>query len=219
MHVLVGVGAALLLAGCSDRPNDLVDNRYYQDPEPTTSNTTPPPAPAQDPSPAAAPTTRRKAVELDGHAMTAKDLAEEGVQPAGSPARTVQPALPDCQAPLGAAKAAYQIAWAYPTGSTIRQYLAEYGEKAGDVVAAARAKLTCGTYSAAGSEVRVGTPATANGQVSWCATSSRQSACTVLEADGTVLSVVVVTASTEAKAKAAVTRIAPLAATALGRNS
>ncbi|ONI89907.1 hypothetical protein ALI144C_04250 [Actinosynnema sp. ALI-1.44] len=219
MHVLVGVGAALLLAGCSDRPNDLVDNRYYRNPDPTTTSASPPSAPTQAPTPAAAPATRQKTVELDRLAMTAKDLAEEGVQPSGSPTRTVQPTLPDCQAPLGEADAAYQTAWTYPTGSTIRQYLAEYRENAADVITAVRAKLTCGTYPAAGSEVRVSAPVAANGQVSWCATSSRQSACTVLDDNGTVLSVVVVTAVTEAKAKSAVTRIAPLAATALGRNS
>nr|CEL20415.1 hypothetical protein [Kibdelosporangium sp. MJ126-NF4]CTQ97640.1 hypothetical protein [Kibdelosporangium sp. MJ126-NF4] len=219
MHVLVGVAAALLLTGCSDRPNDLVDNRYYQDPESATTSAPPPSTPAPPPSPAAAPTTQRRAAELDGRAMTAQDLAAEGVQPSGSPTRTVQPTLPDCQVPLGDAQSGYQAGWAYPTGSTVRQYLAEYREKAEDVVAAARAKITCGTYKSAGTDVRVSAPVVTDKQVSWCATSSKQSACTVLEADGPVLSVVVVTATTEAKAKAAVTRIAPLAATALGRNS
>ncbi|CAM4248581.1 hypothetical protein KIPE111705_46130 [Kibdelosporangium persicum] len=220
MHVLAGVGAALLLAGCSDRPNDLRDNRYYQDPEPApVSTSSPASTPQQPPRPAAAPTARPKALELDKFALTAADLAGEGVQPSGSPARTVQATLPDCQAPLGDAAAAYQTAWSYPTGSTIRQYLAEYEGNAEEIVTSARAKLTCGRYQAGGAEVRVSAPAVADKQVSWCATSTRQSACTVLTAHGRVLSVVVVTAATEAKAKPAVTRIAPLAATALARNS
>ncbi|WP_125727851.1 hypothetical protein [Kibdelosporangium aridum] len=220
VHVLAGVGAALLLASCSDRPNDLRDNRYYKDPEPPPSSAPPaPPVQQETPRPAAAPTTQRKAAQLDRVAMTAQDLAEEGVQPSGSPSRAVQVALPDCQAPLGKATSAYQTAWEYPTGSTVRQYLAEYDGNAEEIVTAARAKLNCGKYQSGGAEVRVSTPAVTDGQVSWCATSSRQSSCTVLEADGSVLSVVVVTATTEAKAKPAVTRIAPLAATALARNS
>ncbi|MCE7003412.1 hypothetical protein LWC34_11310 [Kibdelosporangium philippinense] len=219
MHVLAGVGAALLVASCSNRPNDLRDNRYYQDPEPTQTSTSSsavvmPPQPAAVPPPV-----KGAAPKLDLVAMTAEDLAEEGVQPTGSPTRTVQTTLPDCQAPLGKATSAYQTAWSYPSGSTVRQYLAQYEENAEEIVTAARAKLNCGKYTASGAEVRVSAPAVADGQVSWCATSTRQSSCTTLEADGPVLSVVVVTAATEAKAKPAVTRIAPLAATALARNS
>lgn len=219
VHVLAGVGAALLLASCSDRPNDLRDSKYYEGPRPPQSSAPPVPTTQQTPRPAAAPTPAPKALELDRFALTAADLAEEGVQRTGT-ARTVQPSLADCEASLGKAKAAYQTTWSYPTGSTIRQYLAEYDGPAEAVITAARGELTCGKYQSGGAEVRVSAPVEGGeGQVSWCATSSRQSACTVLKAEGPVLSVVVVTAATETKAKPAVTRIAPLAATALGRNS
>jgi hypothetical protein len=222
VHVLAGVGTALLLASCSERPNDLVGNRYYQDPVTPTSSAAPPrqqERPAA-PQPAAAPaTTERKKLELDRFAMTAADLAAEGVQPAGT-TRTVLTDLPDCEAPLGAAKSAYQASWTYPTGSTVRHYVAEYDGDADEIVTGVRDRLTCGKYRADNAEVRLSTPvADGNGQVSWCATSSKQSSCTVLGSAGPVLSVVIVTAATENKAKPAVTRIAPLAATALARNS
>lgn len=221
-HVLASAGAALLLASCSGKPNDLAGNRYYEDPGTTTTSLSRRSASAAvSPSraPAATPTPRRAAVELDRFAMTAADLAEEGVQPAGT-ARTRLETLADCQAPLGAAGSAFQATWTYPTGSTVRQYLAEYADDAADVVTGIRAGLACEKYRADGVEVRVGRPAVAaNGQVSWCATSARQATCTVVEATGLVLSVVTVTAATENKARPAVTRIAPLAATALARNS
>jgi hypothetical protein len=221
VHVLAGVGTALLLAGCSQRPNDLADHRYNQDPA------TPPVAPVT-PSPAAQPETprqvvappvERKKLELDLFALTAADLAAEGVQPAGTTRASLKN-LPDCEVPLGAAKSAYQTSWAYPTGSTVRHYVAEYDGDASEVVTGIRGRLSCGKYRADNVEVRLSTPvADGNGQVSWCATSSRQSSCTVLGSAGPVLSIVVVTAATENKAKPAVTRIAPLAATALARNS
>lgn len=217
VHVLASAGAALLLASCSGKPNDLAGNRYYEDPE-----TTPPAAAPPEPMRAAAPpsaTVRPEPVALDKFALTAADLAEEGVQPAGT-ARTILATLPDCQVPLGAAKSAFQTTWAYPTGSTVRQYLAEYADGADEVVTRVRGALKCSKYRADNAEVRVSPPVEAgNGQVSWCATSSKQAACTVIGAAGPVLSVVVVTAATENKAKPAVTRIAPLAATALARNS
>ncbi|MBP2325662.1 hypothetical protein JOF56_006047 [Kibdelosporangium banguiense] len=222
VHVLAGVGTALLLAGCSGRPNDLVDNRYYQDSAATPSSSAAPVRQQQEPpSPVAAPatTTQRKKLELDRFALTSADLSEEGVQPTGT-ARTVLKKLSDCEVPLGAAKSALQSSWAYPTGSTVRHYVAEYDGDASQVVADIRDRLTCGKYRADNVEVKLSTPvADGNGQVSWCATSSRQSSCTVIGSAGPVLSVLVVTAATENKAKPAVTRIAPLAATALTRNS
>jgi hypothetical protein len=223
VHVLAGVGTALLLAGCSQRPNDLVDHRYYQDPATPSSSAVPPRQP-EPPRQVAAPVTasavERGKLELDRFALTAADLAAEGVQLAGT-ARTPLRNLTDCDVPLGAAKSAYQTSWAYPTGSTVRHYVAEYDGDASEVVADIRDRLSCGKYRADNNvEVRLSAPvADGNGQVSWCATSSKQSSCTVVGSTGPVLSIVVVTAATENKAKPAVTRIAPLAATALARNS
>jgi hypothetical protein len=220
VHVLVTAGAALLLAGCSSQPNDLRDNRYYGDAETTPPAGAPVPSVVPRPAPAVAPTTQEKPLELDRFALTVADLATEGVQQSGSGARTLLSTLPDCNVPLLGVETGYQTVWAYPTGATLRQYVAEFDGDAGDVVDSVREKLTCGKYRADGADVTVRAPVTAaDGQVSWCATSSKQSACTVLKSDGSLLSVVVVTASTETKAKTAVTRIAPLAATALARNS
>jgi hypothetical protein len=228
VHVLAGVGTALLLAGCSDRPNDLVDHRYYQDPGGSAGATgtaqpsaaTPPARAVAAPGTApTAPVVERKKLELDRFAMTAADLTAEGVQP-GSTTRAALKSLPDCGVPLGTARSAYQASWTYPSGSAVRQYLAEYDGDAAGIVTGVRDGLTCGKYRADNVEVKLSTPvADGNGQVSWCATSTRQSSCTVIDSAGPVLSVVVVTATTENKAKPAVTRIAPLAETALARNS
>jgi hypothetical protein len=219
VHVLASAGAVLLLASCSGKPNDLAGNRYYEDPDPVpTAAAQAPPGPTATTSALAQP--RQEVVNLDRFALTAADLAEEGVQPAGT-TRTRLTVLPDCQAPLGAAKSAFQTTWAYPTGSTVRQYLAEYEDEAAtDVVTGLKSSLTCTRYRADNADVRVSAPVDdGNGQVSWCATSTKQATCTVVAAAGPVLSVVVVTAATESKAKPAVTRIAPLAATVLTRNS
>jgi hypothetical protein len=209
----------VLLASCSSQPNDLRDNRYYEDggkqaATPPSASTAPRPVPVAQPSAQARPP------ELDKFALTAVDLAAEGVQPGGAAQRRVLAALPDCNVPLLDAQAGYQTAWAYPTGATLRQYVLQFDDDAGTVAESVRDKLTCGRYKLDGADVTVRAPVVAaDGQVSWCATSTKQSACTVLKADGPLLSVIVVSAATETKAKQAVTRIAPLAATALARNS
>ncbi len=209
----------MLLASCSSQPNDLRDNRYYRDAE-TPSAPSQSPSAAPRPAPVAAPSEQPKPPALDKVALTAADLASEGVQPSGSPQRTIPATLPDCNVPLLDATTAYQAAWSYPSGAILRQVVLAYEDEADDVVDALRDKLTCGKYKADGADVTVRAPVVAaDGQVSWCATSSKQSACTAVKADGRLLSVVVVSASTETKARQAVTRIAPLAATALARTS
>lgn len=215
MHAFAAAGAVLLLASCSVQPNDLRDNRYYRPPSPEAAPAEPPPkaAPSVTSTPNAPTTTTSapKPPELDKFALTAADLAAEGVQQTGTVVRSALTSLADCAVPLDEAEAGYQTTWTYPTGSTVRQYVMRYADPAEDVVRTAAGKLTCNKISA---------PVTApDGQVTWCAPAARPAACTVVEPDGDLLSVVVVTASTEAKAKQAVTRIAPLAATALARNS
>jgi hypothetical protein len=218
-HVLAAAGAALLLASCSSQPNDLRDSRYYGDAE---SPAVSPPSPSATPRPmpAAVPSTPPKPRDLARFAVTAADLAAEGVQPSGTPARAILAALPDCNVALPEAKAGYRTAWSYPTGATLRQYVAEFDDDAGTLAESVTDKLACGKYRAEGVEVTVRAPVTApDGQVSWCAVTGRQSSCTVLRTDGVLLSVIVVSAAGETKARQAVTRIAPLAATALARTS
>jgi hypothetical protein len=170
--------------------------------------------------PAAVPSTPPKPRDLTKVAVTAADLAAEGVQPSGTPARAILAALPDCNVALPDARAGYQTAWGYPTGATLRQYVAEFDDDAGSLAESVTDKLACGKYRAEGADVTVRAPVTApDGQVSWCAVASKQSSCTVLKTNGVLLSVIVVGAATETKAKQAVTRIAPLAATALARTS
>ena len=217
--MLAAAGAVLLLASCSSQPNDLRDNRYYSDPETTTATTPPSPSAAPRPVPATATSARPKLRELSLQALTGTDLAAEGVQP-GTVEQTVMPKLPDCNVPLSDARTGYQAVWTYPTGATLRQYVAQYGTAADGVVDSVLDGLKCGKYKAGGADMTVRAPVTAaDGQVSWCATSSKQATCTAMTAHGALLSVVTVSAATETKAQQAVTRIAPLAANALTRNS
>ncbi|TCO53533.1 hypothetical protein EV192_110122 [Actinocrispum wychmicini] len=215
--MLATAGAALLLASCSNRPNDLRDNRYYKDVDtPATSASVEPPAVRPAPMPAAKLSEPPKPRDLAEFALTAADLATEGVQRTGTADTSTLARLPDCDVSLGSARAGYQTTWTYPTGATVRQYVAEFDGPADRVVAAVYDGLKCGKYK----EMTVRKPVmAADGQVSWCATSTKQDICTAVKADGQRLSVVSVTAATEIKAQQAVTRIAPLAATALERNS
>jgi hypothetical protein len=227
-RALATAGAALLLASCTSQPNDLRDNRYYADadtsaaPSSTLSST---PSGAPLPMPAAPPpSTPPKRRELAKYALGTTQLTSEGVQPDGTATRQVVTKLPDCNVPLGDAHSGYTTTWTYPTGATLRQYLAEYDGPADEVLAAMITALRCGKYKANGADVTVRTPVKAtDGQVSWCATGggtgNKANSCTAARAEGSLLSVVTVTAATEAKAQQAVTRIAPLAATALGGNS
>lgn len=218
-RVLATAGAALLLASCSSQPNDLRDNRYYAD-APTAPSSQPPSA-APQPMPAAPPPSAppRKR-ELDRYALGAAQLSGEGVHSDGPATRQAVTKLPDCNVSLGDVHSGYETTWTYPTGATLRQYVAEYDDSADEVVTALLTSLKCGKYKVNGTDVTVRTPVRAtDGQVTWSTTSSRQGTCTAVRAQGSLISVVTVTAATEAKAQQAVTRIAPLAATALGGNS
>jgi hypothetical protein len=227
-YVLVTVGAVLpvlMVTACSGKPNDL---RHYRDEEPpaaadssSTSEQT-----RVDAPPAAPPSPSRTPARLDRHALSSADLAEEEVRPEGVPSRAVLNALADCGAPLRAgspATAGYQAAWAYSTGATLRQYVASYPDGAAAVLDVVRDSLDCGRFRAGEGQFQVDPsfelpPAEGvDSQLSWCSQSPRQSTCTLLLAKGPLLSAVAVTASADSRAKAAVTRIAPRAVTALGR--
>lgn len=228
-YVLVTVGAVLpvlMVTACSGKPNDL---RHYRDEETSASaagsSATSEQTRAEAPS-AAPPSPSRTAVRLDRHALSAADLAEEEVRPEGAPSTAVLNELADCGAPLRAgspATAAYQAGWAYSTGATLRQYVASYPDGAAAVLDTVRGALDCGRFRAAQGQYQVDSsfevpPAVgADSQLSWCSQNPRQSICTMLLAKGPLLSAIAVTASTDSRAKAAVTRIAPRAVTALGR--
>ncbi|MFD1051195.1 hypothetical protein ACFQ1S_39505, partial [Kibdelosporangium lantanae] len=175
----------------------------------------PQPMPAAPPP--SAPPKRR---ELDKYALGAAQLSSEGVRSEGPATRPVNTKLPDCNVSLGDVRSGYETTWTYPTGATLRQYLAEYDGPADEVLAGMLTALKCGKYKANGVDVTVRAPVKGtDGQVTWCTTSGGKGTCTAVRAQGSLLSVVTVTAASETKAQQAVTRIAPLAATALGGNS
>ncbi|SDC10924.1 hypothetical protein SAMN05216174_101133 [Actinokineospora iranica] len=213
-----------LLAGCSDRPNDLYT--YYDDAPPSATSA----APAQ-PSSAPAPTTaassaaaaKDRAATVALGALTAADLAAEEVSASGAPDTGVPATLPDCGVRLGAASAPGQeTTWKYRSGSMLRQRVA-YAEDPTAVLAAARDALDCGAFQVDGESFLVdeGAPLSAlpgvDDRLSWCASGPGKVTCTVLLARGNLVTAVTVESGTAARARSAVTRLAPKAAAALAR--
>ncbi|WP_075974319.1 RAD23 family protein [Actinokineospora bangkokensis] len=225
MHALAACATALpaaLLAGCSGRANDL--STYYDDPAavssappststaaPATSTTPPGPAPAELVAEAA---------------LTQADLVEEGVTPVGAPASSLAIALPDCAINLGAgADAGLTAQWRYARGSVLRQYVVHTPEQSGVTAAveAARDALDCRSFTVSGTRFLIDDGFTldevdgADRQLSWCAGANTRVSCTVVLASGDLLTAVSVESTTTKAARDAITRVAPVAATALGR--
>ncbi|SFQ55797.1 hypothetical protein SAMN05421810_109199 [Amycolatopsis arida] len=195
--VLVGLG----VAGCSDRPNDL--NTYYDDPAPaaepeTAARSGPVTASPPPPTPSAAPV--RPAV--DAAVLTDADVAAEGVRPSTRVERA------ECFASLTAPPGAQvrEAGWEYPTNSALTQLVIGYPDRpAAEVVTAA----TC----AGGEPLALPAPPGADAHRAWCVGPR----CTVLLARDHVVSTVTVAAGSTGRASAAVTRLVPVATTALGR--
>jgi hypothetical protein len=234
-HIAAALGVAVVLTGCSGKPNDL---RHYGRRADTTTTSTASPSQPSAPAAAARASTAAPAPHGGAQALTGglqrtlltqADLAAEGVHPAGPASPAVLHGLATCRVALDLAghpaAAGYQARWLYATGSAVQQYVAGYpGARAGAVVDAARRALTCPSYPAADGPHRLSAPVElppqpgVDDQLVWCEHGPAQSgACTVLLARGPLLSVVTVDATVEARARAALTRVAPLAAAALRR--
>ncbi|MGQ0839027.1 hypothetical protein [Actinokineospora sp.] len=204
-----------LLAGCSNRPNDLYT--YYDEAAPTTTAAALAPVPPPR-APVTTTTTTTSAAPAPGQAaLTAADLAAEEVVAEGAPERTPPAALADC------ATAGQRTTWRYPSGSVLRQYVGFHAAGAAPVVAALRDNLGCGAGQRAGGAQRVEPGAAlpalpgVDVQTSWCAAGPGAATCTVVLARAGLLTVVTVEAATAARARAAVVRVAPQAAVALAR--
>ncbi|SER30821.1 hypothetical protein [Actinokineospora terrae] len=214
------------LAACSDRPNDLYT--YYDDP--TSASAVAGEVTARPPvSTSATPveTSRAQApAELATNAlMRQSDLVAEEVV-ADQAGTTPVTTLPDCGIDLGAGTAK-QATWAYPSGARLRQVVvfSTGTAAAADVVAAARSELTCKTFKVAGTTFQLDKSLTLPGlpdtddQVAWCATTQTKSSCTVVVAADRLVTAVTVEASTAARAKTAIARVAPKAAEVLTRGA
>ncbi|MDQ3406233.1 MAG: hypothetical protein M3548_23035 [Actinomycetota bacterium] len=222
-QALTVVGAAVLLvAGCSNRPNDLYS--YYDAPAPPTVPVSTAPVVGATSSPTATSSAPARSDQAVAAAMTEKDLKAEGVIAQGAPVPEVLAVLPDCGAELGTATAGVRTTWRYASGSMLRQYVAGYPDDAAVTVGTVREALTCGTFRVEGTPYRIdeGVDVTALSDVdakdSWCATAQRLSICTLILAKGPVVTVVSVEAGTAARARAAVARIAPIAVNSLARD-
>ncbi len=180
------------LSGCADRPNDL--DTYYDDPtptptiEPATPSVRPQAAPVPLPSETSAPVPATVSAAL----LTDEDVAEEEVVPG-------QSKVSGCLAGLtrGTSRSA---AWRYPSGSTLEHQVTEYPDRTGaDVVAEADCE---------GRKVTLVKQQGVDAQRAWCDGTT----CTVLLAKGNLVSVLSVTAGTEARATDAAKRLLPVVA-------
>ncbi|WP_161784442.1 hypothetical protein [Actinokineospora spheciospongiae] len=228
VHALAAACAAALpatlLAGCSNRPNDL--DTYYADP--TTESaaaapvTTPPPAPTPTTPPGPTP-----AEAVTAAYLTARDLTEENVTPVEAPTASVAITLPDCAINLGArADAGGKASWRYSKGSTLRQVVVHTPTEAEatEVLDAARAALDCTSFTVRGARYlidegpKLATVPGADSQLTWCASGTARVSCTVVLSQGRLLTAVTVEAGTAKAARDAITRLAPVAAEALSRD-
>ncbi|GAA2983533.1 hypothetical protein [Actinokineospora diospyrosa] len=207
------------LAACSNRPNDLYT--YYDDPTSQAAQAQPGVVQGVPSTRAAVPTTttpRPDAVAARA-VLSAADLAAEEVE--SDPAATPITALPDCGIALGPATAR-QATWTYPSGAKLRQVVL-YAEDTAAFVEAVRDGLDCKSFRSGSVTYQVdesvALPALtgADDQLTWCATSTGKSSCTVVFANGRLATVITVEASTAARAKAAIARVALKAAEALTR--
>ncbi|GAA3058744.1 hypothetical protein [Actinokineospora globicatena] len=214
------------LAACSNRPNDLYT--YYDDPTGTAAVTSQTAVAAPVTTTARPVDTQRlrEPGEVAALALMGKaDLVAEEVQPDPASA-TAQTTLPDCAVDLGAGTAR-QSSWLYPSGARLRQVavVSTETDQAADVVAAARSDLTCKTFKVAGVSFQVDKALTiaalpgVDDQLVWCATAAAKSSCTAVLAADRVVTAVTVEASTPARAKSAITRVAPKAAEVLTRGA
>ncbi|MBB4683613.1 hypothetical protein [Amycolatopsis jiangsuensis] len=183
--VLVGLGA-LNLAGCGNRPNDL--ETYYDDPSPSPETSAPvqPPAPAPVSVP---PSPSRAAVDPRPALLSDEDVAEEGVTPGAGQAS-------GCLSGLAAGERR-SASWRYPSGSVLTHEVTAYADRRGaDVVSAA---------DCAGEVVALPTAPGVAEQRVWCADAT----CSVLLANGNVVSALSVAASTPERAQDAAKRLLP----------
>ncbi|WP_216204766.1 hypothetical protein [Amycolatopsis aidingensis] len=200
--IVVTAVALAGLGGCADRPNDL--DTYYDDPPDTTEAGTSSPPTTQAPPAASSvssppPTGLREAV---GSALlTATEVAEEGVQPAGvsGPAGCLAELPPPAEPALRRA-----ASWEYPTGSALRQQVTGYPDRP--------AAEVLGSFNCAeGQPFSVTMPGGTEAERAWCVGTR----CTVLLAGEQVVSGVQVDAGSAERAREALVRLAPVAAAAL----
>lgn len=192
----VGAAIGLTVAGCSDRPNDL--NTYD-----TTG--------ALSVARAGAPTPIAPGAEAEAKArrdagvalLWDGDVAGEGVRRADGK----RSAPSECVSLLAVAD--HAAAWRYPTGSTLRHYVAALPGPAAEAVRAA---------GCTGQRMKLAGLGGIDAHRAWCTPDRVDgTTCTVLLARKRVLSALEVTAADPARAEEAAFRLAPLAARALLR--
>ncbi|WP_307849558.1 hypothetical protein [Qaidamihabitans albus] len=203
--------AAAALAGCADRPNDL--NTYYDDGAPagppsasntaaagSTESTETTADPPETPDAPADPT--RLGASVSAAVLTDEDVAAEGVRPAPAVA-----SADGCLAaiPLGlVSQQRRDSRWEYATGSTLEQRVTGYPDHSA-------ADVLDGRVRCAGEPIPVAVEPPVDAHAAWCADTT----CTVLLAQGRVLSGVQVNAGERERAAEAVRRLAPVAAARL----
>jgi hypothetical protein len=196
--VALAAVALVGLAGCgANRPNDL--ETYYDDPTTSTVPQPPPPVPSVPPTTSPEPPALVRTVAQA--ALTDSDLAAEGVQAAEPPSKAMGclTTLPATEDP----ELLHSANWRYPSGASLRHQVAGYpGQEAAVVLSAVHCQGQSLTLPAA---------LAVDGQQAWCDGST----CTVLLAEGRLVSGVQVTASTGVRAADTAKRLAKVVAAKL----
>lgn len=194
--VALAAVALVGLTGCDGPdPNNL--ETYYDDPAPSATLSAPAPE-ARLPAPKAAPVTQAapdSGLLAERALLSDQDVAEEGVQPGSGAASGC---LTDAASAISRT-----ASWRYPSGSVLRHRVAAYPDgSAGEIVVNAQC---------AGHPVDVPAQAGVERQRAWCDGKT----CTVLLAQGTLVSGLTVSASTESRAIDAAKRLLPAMAAKL----
>jgi hypothetical protein len=191
--VALAAVALVGLTGCDGPdPNNL--ETYYDDPSPTSTQV---PSTTQAPvsSAKAAPVAPDPGLLAERALLSDADVAEEGVEPDSGEAS-------GCLA-NGVSASSRTATWRYPSGSMLRHRVAAYPDgSAAEIVA--NAECT-------GHQVTVPAQPGVEGQRAWCDGKT----CTVLLAEGTLVSGLTVSASTESRAVDAAKRLLPAMAAKL----
>ncbi|WP_189059256.1 hypothetical protein [Longimycelium tulufanense] len=217
---LVLVLGAVLVSGCSGRPNDLSDGAYYDEAStPATTTTASPAAPSTSTRPSPAPSARadrQDAQRVAKALLSDAVLAAEGFQAATparpAPARPLPPCVPGVDLEK-VVQGGQQATWqGVRTRVPLRQYVGVVVDgNAADLVRAARRAGGC----AGATGLQLPALPGADARVAWCVAGTIQPSCRMLVARGNLLTDVEVGAATPTRSRELATQLAPLIAQAL----
>ncbi|AHH96409.1 hypothetical protein [Kutzneria albida] len=216
--LVVGVGVAVLVAGCSGKPNDL---RHYAQDEEQPTTTAEAPASTTAASSSAKPTADPQAAQLRAVAavLTAESVAEIGFNPKEAEHAASVAQLETCAVPLGKPVSGAQIGLVGSSAvTTLTEYVGSYQGSTGAQVVAKVKQALNGCRSYPGGTVTpielAKQPTGVDSHASWCEHGQSYS-CSMLLAKGELVARVQVVTTSDAKARDLLGQVTPIAAAKL----